>query len=117
MTLSHEGIRSSLGADCRRRSVTRQHGDVVAERIEFLPDPAKQQVAVATRQIPAADSAREQDIAANQQLLFPQIKTEAAGTMSRHFQDFQLEAEEVPRRNCRDSVPAASVFICRKGSC
>ena len=85
MTLSHEGIRSSLGADCRRGSVTRQHGDVVAERIEFLLDPAKQQVAVATRQIPAADSAREKDIAADQQLLFLRIKTDAAWTMSRHF--------------------------------
>ena len=67
--LLHERIFAPLGPDCRCWPVPWKHRNVVAERIKFLPDPAKQQVAVASGQIPATDSAREQNIASDQQFI------------------------------------------------
>src|SRR6266446_9044038 len=98
--LSHEGIRPPLSADRGRRPVTRQDRDVVAERIELLLEPAKQEIAVAPRQIPAADTACEKDVAADEQLFLRRIKTEAAGAMAGHFQDLQLKPEKIAGRRC-----------------
>lgn len=77
----------------------RQHHDIIAERKELLFDSAKKQFTVAARQIPTAYSAGKQNVASDQQLIFSREKTETARTMPRHFQDFELESEEVaPRR-------------------
>jgi hypothetical protein len=100
--LAHERIRSALGADSRRRSVTRQNSHVVAERIKLLLDPAEEKVAVAAWQVPAAHPARKENVPANEQLPADRMKTKASGTMSWHFQDLELESEKLSRRCCLD---------------
>src|SRR5438270_12273648 len=79
--------------------MARKHGDIVAERKQFRLDPTEEQVAIALRQIPAADAAREQNIAANQQVIFPGKEAEASRTMPGHFEYLHLEAKKIaPRR-------------------
>jgi hypothetical protein len=63
--LSHEWIRAAFVANRRGGSVTRQDGNVVAEREKFVPDPVEKQITIAAGQIPSADAAGEQDVAAD----------------------------------------------------
>src|ERR1700682_2425351 len=49
------------------------------------------------RQIPAPDPACKQNIAADQQLIFPGKKTQASWTMAGHFQNLHLQAEKIAR--------------------
>ena len=95
LRLLHERIRAALHPNRRRRTVTGQDGDVVAEREKFLPDPVKQQIAIATGQIPSADAAGEQNVAADQQFIFSGKETKTARAMTRNFQNFHFEPEEI----------------------
>ena len=52
------------------------------------------------RQIPATDTAREQNIAADQQLVFAREKTQTPRTVTGHFQNLYLEAKKITRRRC-----------------
>ena len=48
-TLPHERIRSPFFADGRRRTVSGQHRDIVAEREELLFNPTKEEFSVPAR--------------------------------------------------------------------
>ena len=58
--------------------MTRKNGDIVAERKEFRFDSGKKQIGIASGQIPAANSAGKQDIAADEQFFVAQKKAETA---------------------------------------
>src|SRR5437588_6225647 len=58
----------------------------------------EEQVAIALWQIPAADAAREQNIAADQQIIFSRKKAEASRTMPGHFEHLHFEAEKIAGR-------------------
>ena len=49
------------------------------------------------RQIPATDTACEQDIAADQQRVFPGKKAQASRAVTWHFQNLHLKAEKIAR--------------------
>jgi hypothetical protein len=65
LSFADERVGSALAADRCRRSMAWQNDDVVAEREQLRLDAAKQQIAVASREIPAANAAGEEDIAAD----------------------------------------------------
>src|SRR4051794_31105594 len=103
--------------------MTRQDCDVVRQDVQLFADAGEEQFLVASRQIPAPDSAGEKNVAADHQTVSARVKAEAARRMpwqidylkgqtsERAFRrlandeirggwlDFQLEAEraeEVP---------------------
>jgi len=82
--------------------MARQHDDIVAQRIELFFYSLKEQIAIATRQIPATNSARKQNVAADQQFVFSRKETQAARAMTRHFQDFHLQSEKIADRRGSD---------------
>src|SRR4051812_3178613 len=82
--------------------MTGQHGYIVAERVELVFDSLEEQVAVAAGQIPAADTAGKQNVAADQQFIFPQKETETAGAMPGNFENFHLQPEEIASRRRLD---------------
>src|SRR5688572_32026765 len=102
LALSHKRIGPALRADGRRRSVPREDGDLISERIKLLPDPLKQQIAITPRQIPATYAAGEQDIPANKEPIFARKEAEAPGAVAGHFQHLQLEPEKISRWCGRD---------------
>src|SRR5687768_15054466 len=91
----HKRIGPALRADCCRRSVPREDGDLISERIKLLLDPLKQQIAITPRQVPAAHSAGEQNIPANEEFIFARKEAEAPRAMAGHFQHLQLESEKI----------------------
>ena len=62
--------------------------------------PCEEEIAISARQIPPADAAGEENIAADEELLRLQIKAETAWRMAGHFEDLELQAEKVAFR-CR----------------
>jgi hypothetical protein len=72
-----EWIRLALAADRSRRPMARQHHNVVAERKQLGLNATEEQLAVTAGQIPTADAASEQDIAADQQWFVLQTKAQA----------------------------------------
>jgi hypothetical protein len=79
-------IGPSFDADRRRRTVTGQNAHIIAERQNLFTDPGEKEVAIASGQIPAADSAREEHIAAEQYPVRQTKKTKAPRTMTGHFE-------------------------------
>jgi hypothetical protein len=76
----------------------------------FCLIPAKQQIGVAAGQIPPANAAGEENVAANQQLIFAREKTKTPRTVARNFQHFEFEAEKVPGRHFFDKDIRLSWF-------
>ena len=74
--------------------MTWQNGDVVAEWEQLLSNSLEQLWRVATGQVPSADATREENIAADQEFLRPQEKAQAAGTMTRDFENLKFCPEE-----------------------
>ena len=82
--------------------MARQDRDFIAQRIKLLLDAAKEQIAIAPRQIPAPHSTCEQNISANEELILPQQEAETARAMAGHFQHLHLEAEKIAGRGLFD---------------
>ena len=82
--------------------VAGQDGDVLAQWIELFPNAGKEQLAVAAGQVPAADPAGKQDVAADQQLVLAGEKTEAAGAMAGHFEHLEVHPEKIAGRRRLD---------------
>ena len=59
----------------------------------------RQKIDISARQIPPADSAGKENVAANEHLIFARVKTKTPRTMTGNFQHLKLEAEKIaPRR-------------------
>ena len=71
-----------------------QHTNVVAQGEDFFVNAPEEQVAVAARQIPAADAPGEKHVAAKQYAALFREKTKTPGAMSWHFEHLEMEALE-----------------------
>lgn len=90
----NKGIRPAFGADLRRWSVTGEHGDIVAEREYFFLYPFEQKIDISSRQIPAADTAGKEHVAADEQFIFARKETKTAGTMTWDFEHLHFKPEK-----------------------
>ena len=75
-----------------------QDGDVVTERKYLFSDSFDQEIEITAGQVAASDATREQDVAANQQLVFARKEAKAAGTMPWDFQHLHFQTEKDPAR-------------------
>ena len=84
---------------------------IVAKRVEFVLDPAKQQVAIAARQIPAADPAGEKHISSDHEFILAQIEAETARTMAWHLEHLHFTPQEIACRCRLDKKPALWLWL------
>jgi len=75
--------------------VAGKNGDVVAEREQFFPDPAYQQINIAAGQIPSPNAAGKKNIAADQQFVLARKETKTSRAMAGNFQNFKIGAEKI----------------------
>ena len=68
--------------------------DVVAEGEEFGFDAGEKEVAVATREVPAAYAAGEEDVATEYEVVGAREETEAAGAVAGDLEDLEIVATE-----------------------
>src|SRR4030095_13731582 len=86
------GITLPLDADLCRGAMPGKDSDIVPQRVDFLPDTAKEQFAVATRQVPASNAAGKENITPEENPLpFPK-KAQTARAMTGNQQDFEINA-------------------------
>jgi hypothetical protein len=77
--------------------VSGENNRFIRERKNLLADAPEKQLGIAAGQIPSADSAAEEHVAANQQIVSSRIEAKAARAMSGHLEDIQLPAQEILR--------------------
>ncbi len=87
-----------------------QDGDIIAERKELFVDPANEQIAIASRQVPTSDAPGEKNVSSEEGVfVFPE-EAKAAGTVPRHFEDSELQSLQSDRFRlsekaiCRDRL-------------
>ena len=68
--------------------------DIVSQKVDFLPDTAEEQFAVAARQVPAPNASGKENIASEENPLpFPK-KAQTARAMTGDQQDFEINAAQ-----------------------
>ncbi len=90
-----EGIRTFLPPDGRRGTVPRKDLHIVPQREELCANPGKEQVLVASGQVPASHTAGKQHVPAKDQPLGTGKKAEASRAMPGHFEHLEFHASEL----------------------
>src|SRR5262245_61958997 len=70
LCLGHIRVASPFNANLRGGAVAREDRHVGPQRIYLFPDSPEEQFRIATRQIPATDSAGKENVSAEEDLLF-----------------------------------------------
>jgi hypothetical protein len=74
--------------------MSRQNGGFVWKCEQFGPDSGEEEVAVAPWEVPAADAAGEEDVASENEVVFWEMKAEAARAVAWDFKDVKIEVLE-----------------------
>ncbi len=94
-----------LDADPRGGAVSGENRGFVWKCEQLGSDSGEEEVAVPSGQVPAADAAREEDIASENEVVFWEMKAEAAGAVARDFQDVEIEVLEGDGRGGFEGEP------------
>src|SRR5262245_49972768 len=94
--LAHEErVRAPLLADRRRRSVTRNERDVVAQRQDLRLDRADQRVVIAAREVRATDRALEEHVPHDRELRLALEEDDVTGRVARAVAHFEHDVAEL----------------------